>query len=453
MTALTSYSTGLATVGAGGTTVTGTGTIWSGANVKPGDIFQIGNFQSVISDVTDITHLVIPPWAGGAKTGVAYTIWQVSPQRFAGAQAMQSVNELVADLSSNRIPVVVGDDETVPDPSLGEEDQTAIQPTTGKVWVKSGGVWTFLGIYKGFVLTGAWDSGTDYVVGDVVTLGGSSYVCVFDHTNHTPPNTTYWQLLASKGDTGATGATGATGPAGPGDMLAANNLSELTATAATARTNIGAAKSASSRTRTVLTSGSGTWNRPSGCVAINVRMVGGGGGGGGTGSASAGNGGAGGNTTFGSLTANGGGLGPNGLNGGYQGGSGGTSSGGDINASGSSGQTAIGNTNNSAGQQSYGMSGGGSMLGGGGRGGSNGAGGNGGAGLAYGGGGGGAGGNGTIYGAAGGGGGGYCEKLITSPSASYSYAVGAAGTAGAAGTGGGAGGTGAAGVIIVDEYY
>ena len=68
MTALSSYSTGTATVSAGGTTVTGTGTIWSGTSVKPGDIFQIGNFQSVITDVTDTTHLVIPPWGGGAQT-------------------------------------------------------------------------------------------------------------------------------------------------------------------------------------------------------------------------------------------------------------------------------------------------------------------------------------------------------------------------------------------------
>jgi hypothetical protein len=39
-----------------------------------------------------------------------------------------------------------------------------------------------------------------------VTLSGSSYVCVLDHTNHTPPNVTYWQLLASKGTDGADGA-------------------------------------------------------------------------------------------------------------------------------------------------------------------------------------------------------------------------------------------------------
>ncbi|WP_245448790.1 carbohydrate-binding protein [Bradyrhizobium ottawaense] len=207
--ALSSYSTGLATVSAGGTTVTGSGTIWSGTNVKPGDIFQIGNFQSVIEDVTDTTHLVIPPWGGGNQSGVAYTIWQVSPQRFAGAEAMATVNELVAAFNTSGFFVFVDIDETDPDPSLGDDGQFAFQPTTGKTWERVAGVWTYLGIYKGFNLTGAWSGSTDYTIGDVVTLSGSSYVCILDHTNHTPPNATYWQLLASKGDTGATGAAGA----------------------------------------------------------------------------------------------------------------------------------------------------------------------------------------------------------------------------------------------------
>jgi hypothetical protein len=47
--------------------------------------------------------------------------------------------------------------------------------------------------------------------------------------------------------------------------------------------------------------------------------------------------------------------------------------------------------------------------------------------------------------------GGYLEKMITSPSATYSYAVGAAG-----GTGSGGGAQprpGAAGIIIVTEFY
>jgi hypothetical protein len=46
------------------------------------------------------------------------------------------------------------------------------------------------------------------------------------------------------------------------------------------------------------------------------------------------------------------------------------------------------------------------------------------------------------------------EAIITSPSATYGYAVGAGGTTGgAAGTNGGTGGNGAAGIIVVEEHY
>ncbi|WP_235885210.1 hypothetical protein [Bradyrhizobium frederickii] len=211
MTALVSYSTGTATVSAGGTTVTGTGTIWSGVNVRPGDILQIGNFQSVISDVVDTDELTIPPWGGGAQTGVAYKIWHVSPQRFAGSTAMQNVNELVAALNTTGFFVFVGATETVPDPSLGNDGQYASQPTTGKLWVKISGAWSYLGIYKGFNFTGAYNGATTYSIGDVMTDAGTSYVWInaTPGSGHAAPNATYWQVLASKGDTGSTGSTGA----------------------------------------------------------------------------------------------------------------------------------------------------------------------------------------------------------------------------------------------------
>lgn len=146
MTALASYSTGTVTVSAGGTTATGAGTIWSGVNARPGDILQIGNFQTIISDVVDTDTLTIPPWGGGAQTNVAYTIWQVSPQRFAGAQAMADVSTLVAALNKDGFFVFVGTTETVPDVSIGDDGQYAYQPSTGKRWHKEGGVWVYDGI-------------------------------------------------------------------------------------------------------------------------------------------------------------------------------------------------------------------------------------------------------------------------------------------------------------------
>lgn len=48
----------------------------------------------------------------------------------------------------------------------------------------------------------AWSGATDYVVGDVVSSGGVFYYCVLAHTNHAPPNATYWHPLPANGANG-----------------------------------------------------------------------------------------------------------------------------------------------------------------------------------------------------------------------------------------------------------
>lgn len=75
----------------------------------------------------------------------------------------------------------------------------------------------------GLVPRGAYNGGTAYVVGDSVSYSGSSYVCILASTGNLPTNTTYWQVLANKGDTGSTGATGATGAAGVVQSIVAGN--------------------------------------------------------------------------------------------------------------------------------------------------------------------------------------------------------------------------------------
>lgn len=214
---------------------------------------------------------------------------------------------------------------------------------------------------------------------------------------------------------------------------------------------VGAPNGANVPTVQKFLSGSGTYTKPANVAYIKVKMSaggGGGGGGGGTtgGSGSAGNGG---NSTFGSslLVANGG-----------QGGKPANSG-----ASGGSASLGVG----PIGVAISGGSGGGSSQGpvGGGAGGVNPFGGTGGGGVSSGiilsglgmsgvantgaGGGGGGSDSGQNNGS-GGGAGGYIEAIITSPSATYTYSVGAGGTAGVGPTtNGGAGGSG---IIIVEEY-
>lgn len=199
-------------------------------------------------------------------------------------------------------------------------------------------------------------------------------------------------------------------------------------------------------TRQVFTSGSGTYTTPSNCLWIRIRMVGGGGGGGGSGSSGTTNGGTGGTTTFSTLSAGGGSGGTGGSTSSNAGGSGGTASGGNIvNFNGAAGQ---GLTYPGAGSTWLGGSGGQNAFFGGASGQTtlagitnSGAGGAGGATST------------SICAASGGGSGASVEHVLTSPAASYSYAVGAAGTAGTAGVSGVNGTAGGSGIIIVEEFY
>lgn len=202
------------------------------------------------------------------------------------------------------------------------------------------------------------------------------------------------------------------------------------------------------------TSGSGTYYTPAGVKMLRVRMVGGGGGGGqGQTASTSFGGGNGGNTTFGDGTAPGGTGGPSGGN---------TAS---IQSTGTLGSGWIGFTSPSAnnfGLASAGFTGASnpiyvvgangmsSVLANGSPGGFFGTAPSSPANSGAGAGGGGCTNTINLYSGGGGAAGAYIDAIISSPLASYAYAVGAGGTAGGSGSAGGAGGSG---IIIVEEYY
>jgi len=245
---------------------------------------------------------------------------------------------------------------------------------------------------------------------------------------------------------------------GTGTLATVNsNVGSFVASSITvnAKGLITAASTGASPSVTVYTSSSGTYTTPSGARWLHIRMVGGGGGGAGSGTSGT-SGGTGGTTTFGTstLTCNGGTGGTNNGGGGTGGSATITVGSGLSIAGGNGGGAPAGAANNYAG----GM-GGSSALGGNG---SNGGGDNAGkpnaqpqAGRANTGGGGGGAAFSSSFAAGGGGAGGYIDAIITSPSATYSYAVGA-GASGGTGAGGSNfanGAAGGSGVIYITAYF
>lgn len=105
---------------------------------------------------------------------------------------------------------------------------------------------------------GEWSGATQYYEDNIVSLDGSSYICILTNLNQTPPNATYWELIAEKGDTGASGtspnAFTTIAVSGQSDVVADSTSDTLTLVAGT---NVTITTNAGSDTITISATGGG----------------------------------------------------------------------------------------------------------------------------------------------------------------------------------------------------
>jgi nitrogen fixation protein len=95
------YAVGTCSVNNAGTVITGVGTTWSGVNVREFDFISINGLAAVpITEVTDPTHLKIPPWTGANQAGVTYVIYKNYNGRVVGVAAAEDVATMIALLGT-----------------------------------------------------------------------------------------------------------------------------------------------------------------------------------------------------------------------------------------------------------------------------------------------------------------------------------------------------------------
>ena len=136
-------------------------------------------------------------------------------------KSVQVVSQLSNDSATASVQVLIEDyiDTLLTVKSVTATTLENLEPATATITIETDGTSFAFGLPKGIQgvqgiqglkgnrWRGAYSGATAYVVDDVVSYLGSSYICILASTNNLPTNVTYWSLFATTGTAIASNVT------------------------------------------------------------------------------------------------------------------------------------------------------------------------------------------------------------------------------------------------------
>ncbi len=165
----------------------------------------------MIRNTDDDEWLPLTTLVGDGADGPGYLATSDSSVEMAEGELTFATQSNLAYIPAQRVRVVHDADNYVEGPVVSYDGDELVIDVDRVIGSGTYDDWAvgLTGEPGSFNWRGVYDSGTAYSIGDAVSHEGSSYYAIAATTGNDPPNLTYWDIFAAKGDAGDPGVIAA----------------------------------------------------------------------------------------------------------------------------------------------------------------------------------------------------------------------------------------------------